>query len=52
MKVTNKTELNFKCSRCGAGVYNATKLIKKCPVCGHDEILVVKPIGKGEENGS
>jgi len=49
MTICKNWELNFKCTECGAGVYNATIMPTVCEICGNDEFNVVHPINSRKE---
>jgi predicted RNA-binding Zn-ribbon protein involved in translation (DUF1610 family) len=44
MKTYKESILSYKCTGCGATVYNATHVMDKCPECGYSLKKVNKKV--------
>ena len=44
MKTYKESTLSYKCTGCGASIYNASKEFKVCPNCGYDVIEINKKV--------
>jgi DNA-directed RNA polymerase subunit RPC12/RpoP len=64
MKSYKDSTMNYKCTGCGAAIFNATKAYKECPECGYTLKTLVVPksndpnvkklataLGRMKENG-
>lgn len=46
MKSFKDSTMNYKCTGCGAAIFNATHEYKKCPECGYALKTLVVPKSK------